>query len=253
MNCKNCEISITETDDFCKSCGAKVIRNRLTIRNLFEHFSEQFLDYDNKFLKTFIHLFTKPEVVIGGYIEGTRKKYVNAISYFAIAITFSGLQLFILNKFFPEAMDYSSFDQKGAEEMNKQIMNITQEYQTLIMMFYIPFYALMSKLVFFNHKQYNYTEHLVIFLYAQAQVSIFGFFFLFFLLAIKIPFIYASLIYTFFMFLYMTFVLKRMHNLDAFNTIIKTLLFALVLFVLVVIPLLAFGIYKGMQQVGLSG
>ena len=86
MDCKNCSFLIQENDNFCPSCGGKVIHNRLTIKNLFEHFSEQFLNYDNKFLQTFIHLFTKPEVVIGGYINGTRKKYVNAISFFAISV-----------------------------------------------------------------------------------------------------------------------------------------------------------------------
>ncbi len=98
MDCKNCHTNLKDTDDFCNTCGAKVVRNRLTIRNLFAHFSEQFLNYDNKFLQTFIHLFTKPEAVIGCYINGTRKKYVNVISYFAIAITISGLQMYILNK-----------------------------------------------------------------------------------------------------------------------------------------------------------
>ena len=87
MNCKNCNTSLIEGNDFCGFCGAKVIRNRLTIKNLLAHFSEQFLNYDNQFLKTFLHLFTKPEVVIGGYIDGTRKKHVNVISYFAIALT----------------------------------------------------------------------------------------------------------------------------------------------------------------------
>ena len=85
MNCKNCDANLNQNSDYCNNCGAKVIRNRLTIKTLFSHFSEQFLNYDNKFLQTFIHLFTKPEDVIGSYINGTRKKYVNVISYFAIA------------------------------------------------------------------------------------------------------------------------------------------------------------------------
>ena len=92
MNCKSCQSTLKSQDNYCNICGAKVIRNRLTFKNLFEHFSEQFLNYDNKFLLTFITLFKRPEDVIAGYISGTRKKYVNVISYFAIAITLSGLQ-----------------------------------------------------------------------------------------------------------------------------------------------------------------
>ena len=81
MECKNCELSIQTHHNYCPSCGAKVIRNRLTIKALFAHFSEQFLNYDNKFLKTFRQLTTKPETVTDCYIHGTRKRYVNVISF----------------------------------------------------------------------------------------------------------------------------------------------------------------------------
>lgn len=91
MQCQNCSTIITQNGNYCPNCGAKVIRNRITMRNLITDFSEEFLSFDNKFLKTFIDLFKKPEVVIGGYISGVRKKYVNAISYFAIALTITGL------------------------------------------------------------------------------------------------------------------------------------------------------------------
>lgn len=64
MDCKNCNTPLVENQNFCPVCGGKVIRNRLTIRNLFEHFSATFLNYDNKFLQTFICLFTKPEEII---------------------------------------------------------------------------------------------------------------------------------------------------------------------------------------------
>ena len=68
MRCKNCQTKFLIESDFCYNCGAKVIRNRLTLKNLLNDFSEQFLNYDNKFLQTFIQLFKKPEVVIDGYI-----------------------------------------------------------------------------------------------------------------------------------------------------------------------------------------
>lgn len=82
MDCKNCNIPLTVTDDFCRSCGAKVIRNRLTLKNLFAHITETFFNYDNKLLKTILHLFTKPDYVIDSYVKGVRKKYINPISFF---------------------------------------------------------------------------------------------------------------------------------------------------------------------------
>lgn len=91
MNCKNCNTSLTLESDFYNCCGAKVIRNRLTIKNLFEHLIETYLNYDNKFLQTFIGLIKCPENVIGSYVFGVRKKYINPLSFLAISLTLSGI------------------------------------------------------------------------------------------------------------------------------------------------------------------
>ena len=240
MNCKNCNTSLIEGNDFCGFCGAKVIRNRLTIKNLLAHFSEQFLNYDNKFLKTFLHLFTKPEVVIGGYIGGTRKKHVNVISYFAIALTLSGLQLFILNKFYPEVMDLSSIASKGTEEFQKKNLDFMMEYQSLVMMLYVPLYAILSKIVFYNFKKYNYTEHLVIFMYILAQSSIVG------LVVILISAVFGLTLGTIafaftlpFQILYSAYCLKRLFKLSLKGIILKTLLFLVILFLLMLLLAIA--------------
>ena len=43
---------------------------------------------------------TKPESVIVGFIDGTRKKYISIIQYFAIGLTFLGIQVFFMNNIF---------------------------------------------------------------------------------------------------------------------------------------------------------
>ena len=243
MECKNCHTSFSDETNYCPSCGGKVIRNRLTLKMLFAHFSEQFLNYDNKFLKTFLHLFTKPEEVIDGYINGTRKRYVNVISYFAIAITVSGLQIFVLKKI-PGALDFSSITGEEQQKFMQDFMNKISEYQSLLMMLYIPILALMSKIVFFNIKKYNYTEHLVIFMYIIAQTtivssivvilfSIFGFN----LLTI------SSLMYPFVL-LYSAYCLKRLYKFNLSEIVLKTFLFIPVLLVFyVAFSILATAIY----------
>jgi len=236
MECKNCALALKENDDYCNSCGAKVIRNRLTIKNLFEHFTEQFLNYDNKFLQTFLDMFRRPEDVIGSYINGTRKKYVNAVSYFAIAITAAGLLLFVLNKYFPEMMNMSSLAQPGTEEFNKNNLEFTQEYQSLLMMLYLPFYALFSRLVFLKNKKYNYTEHLVIFMYITAQLALAQFFIIIPLAFIDgMDFGLISLGFIPIMLFYSAYCLKRLFGLDLGGIILKTMLFLFILFVLGII------------------
>lgn len=172
MTCKNCQTPLVEVSDYCNICGGKVIRNRLTFRNLLAHFFEQFLNYDNKFLKTLIHLFVKPHIVIDGYVKGLRKRYVGPVSYFAVALTLAGLQLFMARKFFPESLDLSAMAFGGTEEIANNQMNNLLEYQSLLVMLNIPVYALIAFLVFFTLKKYNYTEYLVLFLYTTAQMTI---------------------------------------------------------------------------------
>lgn len=173
--CKNCMAVLTEQEDYCSACGAKVIRNRLTIKNLTADFSEQFLNYDNKLLKTFIQLFRKPEDVIGSYIDGTRKKYVNVVSFYAIALTLAGLQLFVVRKFFPESLDITVFFPENAAQPTMD-MEWMYDYQSIVALVNLPLYALMARITFWGLKKFNYTEHLVIMTYIIGQFTIVSFF-----------------------------------------------------------------------------
>jgi len=236
MVCKNCKRLLPQQINYCNGCGAKVIRNRLTLRNLFEDFVYRYLNYDNQFLRTFIHLFTKPEAVISSYIHGTRKKYVNVISYFAIALTLSGLQMFIINKFFPELMNVENSAQQQMEGFNNNNLAFIQEYQSIIAMLFVPIYALISKLVFFNYKKYNFTEHLVINMYLFGHITIvssivvilisfFGVNFIFYSLYVILPV----------QILYSAYGFKSLYNLSLGKIIIKTLFFCFILLVVFIL------------------
>jgi hypothetical protein len=247
MNCRNCKTSLNNESDYCNSCGGKIIRNRLTIRNLFEYFSEEFLNYDNKLFQTFITLFRKPEAVIGGYINGTRKKYVNVISYFAIAITLSGLQIYILQKYSADFDDIfangNSIIAEQQKQINNKIFQFITDYQSIIMMLYIPFYALLAKLIFLKNKLYNYTELLVVFMYAQAQYSIITAILTFTLIPLGVPFIIFSFLLIPLQFFYFAFCLKDVYHLNFTQILLKTLLFIFVLgFIVILISIVGIGL-----------
>ena len=74
--CRNCSKNLSPHAVFCNYCGGKIIKNRITVKNLLEDFNDRFLSIDGAFPKTFLALFKKPEDVIGGYINGVRKKYI---------------------------------------------------------------------------------------------------------------------------------------------------------------------------------
>jgi hypothetical protein len=240
MVCKNCENSLNNTTNFCSGCGAKVIRNQLTIKALLSDFNERYVNYDNKFLKTFIGLFLKPEQIIDSYINGTRKKYVDVISYFAIAVTISGLQVFIIKKFFPESIDLSNITTKGNEAVSKEVFTTVQEYVSFVMLLSIPLYAIMAKVVFFNKKKYNFTELIVIFMYTISQMSLLGIIIIVPILAMGGTFGEISYYSLPIQIMYYAYCLKRLYELNLKNFILKTLLFFVVLLVFYIAAIILF-------------
>uniref|UniRef100_UPI004049B00F DUF3667 domain-containing protein n=1 Tax=Gelidibacter sp. TaxID=2018083 RepID=UPI004049B00F len=232
MNCKNCQTALSAESDFCYKCGGKVIRNRLTIRNLLNYFLETFFNYDNKFIQTIVNLIINPKEVIDGYINGTRKKYIEPLAFFAISVTISGLYLFIIKKYFPDLFDFSdAFGSDSQKEFGKKITDITTEYYSLLNFTIIPALALISRIVFFN-KRYNYTEHLALFFYTMPLFSIFSTVFtLLIVLAIPTKLMSISLgLYAVF-FLYHCFVFKQIFSLSFKQLVIKIILFIPVFFI----------------------
>jgi len=170
MNCKNCHTELQEKDDYCRSCGGKVIKNRLSFRNLFEHLSETFFNYDNKLLRTYIQLFKDPEDVTDGYIKGVRKKYVNPISYLGIALTLTGIVIFIMKRI-QFKVNYDIFNTGINENYMTKVQAFTTEYSSIIFLSYIPLLVAASWLMLKN-RNYNITERTVTFIYLISQSSI---------------------------------------------------------------------------------
>jgi len=170
MNCKNCYTELSEQDEYCKSCGGKVIRQRLTFKNLFEHLSETFFNYDNKLLRTFTQLFAKPDEVVGDYIDGVRKKYVNPISYLGIALTLTGVVIYLMKRSASE-IDFDVFNQGLSQSYMSKIQSFSTDYSSIIFLSYIPLLVIASWLIF-KKRNYNITERTVAFTYIMAQYSI---------------------------------------------------------------------------------
>lgn len=251
--CVNCEQFIALDQRFCSHCGGKRIYNKLAWRNLLEDFVDRFFNLENSFIKTFVAMFRQPEDVIGGYMNGMRKKYLPAFSYFAIAITFSGFYSFILKGWFLEDFisTQSSFyggDMASAQmEMTETVTNTMMEYQSIYMFLSIPIMALISKLVFWNYKNYNLVEHFVIYLYTYSHISIIS-------VTLNLLFIWntsllfaVSMVTVLLLFVFTAYVLKRLYQLDNASVILKSSLFLVVMLVFSCFSTLPIVIYGAMQ------
>lgn len=172
MECKTCKNNLRSDFSYCPQCGGKVIRNRLTLKNIWDDLKFQVLDIDNTLFKTFRHLFTKPEVVIESFISGARKKYMNPVSYIAVAITLTGILLFFIKRAFPEGIDFDIMNTGVYDaEANKRMTNFLLNFYNILFILQIPILAL-TGLITFSEKKYLFSEHLVSFMYSQAQYSI---------------------------------------------------------------------------------
>ena len=251
MDCKNCSGPLRTDYSFCSNCGAKIIRNRITLKNLWYDFTERFFNLDSTFLKTFKHLFSRPDEVIVGYINGARKKYLNPISYFTIAIGWvdysssciqSSFQMPWTLNLYPDADTLNDVD-KIAYDSQKKLNTFLFKYQSLFYIAMLPFLALISRLVFINKKQFNLSEHFVINIYAYSHLSIIiNTVYIFILWNSKLLY-YASVVSFVFQIGFFTWVFFKIFNLSIKQTLIKLLFFLVILAVVFFIIMVAVGAY----------
>lgn len=171
-HCKNCGLQFNSQHNYCEVCGAKVIRNRLTLKNIWDDVAENVLNFDHSLWRTIIDLTIKPEAVVLSYIDGVRKRYMNPIAYFGIALTISGLLLIFMRKFF---IGKISFDMPGVGQTDPEVLNkilqVTLDFNTFVFILYIPVLALSGWLVL-NRKGFLLTEYLVAGIYILAHFTI---------------------------------------------------------------------------------
>lgn len=241
MECKNCQQTLQPSHAYCFQCGGMVVKNRITFKSLFSELLDRYFSLDSKLVRTWKALFTKPEEVVNGYIHGARNKYMPPLSFYILAIAVSGFYTFLLKK--GVLGDYQSMmqsfqnpdDQFNMNEWMNQIM----DYQNLMFFAFLPFMALISKILFYNQSDWNFAEHTIVYAYTYAQCN--------FLILLAIPILWifpdGLIMYTYLSvplyILLHAYFLKRIFQLTLKQIFIKTLLFIpLLLFFYIVIVVL---------------
>ena len=241
MNCKNCDKPLEHHAQFCDYCGAKVIDEPFTFRYVTRDFEEKYLDLDrNLLIRTLRDMVIRPQAVINGYINGVRKRHLNLANWLAVAITISGLLIFVVKKFYPDSLDMSwMYTFNGANpEDNPFLQNFDpenpgesmwwMEYQAVLYILGIPIYAIMSKLTFWNQKAYSYIKHIVIVGYSQAFMSIAMAIPMLIALALGANYLKMSYWAILAMILFSAYVYKRIFQLTLLQIILRTLWFAVI-------------------------
>ena len=179
MNCKNCNQPLSPDDKFCSKCGGKIVDEVISYAYVANDFSNRFLNIENNLIaRTLKDMFIDPKKVIDGYINGVRKRHLNFANYLALALSISGVQLFLMKKFFEDNMDLSwmiASDNPAANMEGNTYMNTMFEFQGILYLLIIPIYALIAKIVFLNKKEYTYLHQNIIAGYTQSHLSLFLF------------------------------------------------------------------------------
>ncbi len=260
MVCKNCHAELDDDQNFCYQCGAKVIRNRLTPKIIAKQINEEFISIDNRLLQTLIDLMRKPDSVINGYINGLRKRYVGVISYYAIALTVLGFQVFLLKTFFPDFFESQSnamvtgFNATGPQAKNAFTdgMQIASgwlmEYQGILFTMLMPLLAVGTWLLYLDKRVHNYTEHIVINLYTNSQTIFFSFvIYIAFALFGVTDYVTASLIVSPLTILYGAYVFKCLYKESYIISVVRYLaaffIYLIVFGMIMAIVMIIFFIY----------
>ncbi|MFD2565090.1 DUF3667 domain-containing protein [Aquimarina rubra] len=244
-NCKNCGDNIKDVN-FCSNCGAKKITKRITFKNLITEVGEVYLNVDNTFFKTIRDLTIKPHIVIDGYINGVRKKYLNVPSYFLLSVTLAAILSFIKERGFDIPSDSERFEKSS--KIVQLFIEVTEKFPTLGYFILIPFYAIISRFIFRKYKKYNFTEHIVINSYLTSHLTILTFipYIITFILGDYIE--VSSFIFLLIQLMYATFLFKNLYLISYKKVIIKGFVGWLLIVLIIAGIALIVGIFTGILK-----
>jgi len=113
--CLNCESPISYEDNFCPNCGQVNDMKKISLKQYFSAYLEDFYSFDNRFFKTVIPLIFKPGSVSKRYVSGKRISYVNPFQlYLQITILF-----FLILSIFKTIDQYKPVGEKSNDLVNE--------------------------------------------------------------------------------------------------------------------------------------
>ncbi|WP_405562478.1 DUF3667 domain-containing protein [Polaribacter sp. Asnod6-C07] len=265
MNCKNCQNPLKENAHFCENCGAKVVTDKITFKNLFLDFFINVFGFDSTFFLTMRTILITPEKILKEYLGGVRKRYMNPFAFLAVS---AGISLLVFNYFADDfiainksvntsqliqlekdtkidtskMIDLSEKEKSKLErrkktaemqlKLNDGIMQFMLRYLNLLTFVFLFILAILSKWTFW--KPYNYGEHLVInaYIYGFANYLTLILFFLAIAFYPSIYF-YSTLLYI----LFYIYAFGRFFKVSIWKNFLRTLKF---LFGLAVVCLILF-------------
>ena len=173
----NCGHELDESDTFCSSCGASVIRRDISLWYLIRDSFSTLIDWEQGTLRTFRDLLLDPGKVVRFYWDGGRKRYVEPLRFYFITYILYQFYILITDErlfFIAFIAGFHSGAGEGiltGEEQGR--MQLLVEVSTVLFSLILPIMALASSAAFSNLKR-SYTEHIVLNSYLIGQLLLFS-------------------------------------------------------------------------------
>lgn len=160
MNCKNCKSQLLEKSNYCNHCGAKIITTRLQFKKTISEWASNIFNINNNFIATYLHLFSNPQDVIIGYIQGLRKRYMSPINFILLSFGIYGFYILAFNGTDYQSNMVSGFYEGWGTVIGEEEIQKVKIFNLLIYLFQFLLFALSFKIIF--RKDLNYAENLII-------------------------------------------------------------------------------------------
>jgi Protein of unknown function (DUF3667) len=181
MNCKSCGASLEPAYRFCPACGELAYAHRLDIKHVIEEFIHAFVHADKGIFLLVKQLVVAPGKTALAYINGSRKKFFNPVSFLLIA---GGISFFLRDKL-------ETNMPAGSKKMAHLIGEFVHRYTTPIIILTVPVLSFYSWL-FFKSSGKNYAENMVVNMYMMGEYHLFT------ILSFILPVVFAPQLSVFF-------------------------------------------------------
>lgn len=177
MECKNCGHKLNENAQYCDRCGQKVIKEPLSLKQIFTDLLHIITNLERGLLFTIKEMAIRPYHLINEYIEGKTKPFYGPLRFLILTVTLSVVVNISLGLYDQQQETIAGFllDDTDTEAMERQrqFSETPKKYANVIPLLIIPFVSLMSY-AFFQKRKLNYAEHLVMNAYLSGFTSLLG-------------------------------------------------------------------------------
>jgi hypothetical protein len=154
--CQNCISAVTDT--FCSFCGQKKYK-RIDRKYIWDEVQYTVFHANKGLLYSIKSIIKNPGKTAREFIDGNR---VNHYKPILLVFVLSGISTFMSFKVigFDKIMKTYYSNQNGDTDFISNYMSFVSSYNSIIMLFFIPFFAIFTKLAF-RKWGHNYYEHIV--------------------------------------------------------------------------------------------